>query len=424
MKNTEIQTTHIQILHRLDELQVVQTQTHSQYKQYLESNKTNKIFGLDSFYYQSRLFDLELKQLKEHYSFVNNRIYCDYYKLYGMVKQFYKENFKLEPKKRNYIPYKDLEPYKLFEFTDSLNLDKDILEMIQGSFDIIKKREAEVKQIYRGHGVNIDNYIHNHHYNNESLKTKVELYEKYLRSYHIYHMSFLSNLMSKIGLLFGQTESTVSLGQVDGTVSNELMNSFIVVPPVEHVDKPVEPVEPVAPVEPVDKPVEAPAIAPVEPVAPAIAPVEPVAPAIAPVEAPVEPVAPVEAPLESPVEASVAPVETPVETPVEPVAQVESPVELAASVEAPVETPVETSVAQVEPVETPVEPVAPVESPVELAAPAEPVETPVEKPLIPSEVPVETPVDKPVEMPEAPVETPAVPEVHEKTKKKAKKGKK
>lgn len=106
MKNTEIQTTHIQIIHRLDELQVIQTQTHSQYKQYLESNKTNKIFGLDSFYYQSRLFDLELKQLKEHYSFVNNRIYCDYYKLYGMVKQFYKENFKLEPKKETISPTK------------------------------------------------------------------------------------------------------------------------------------------------------------------------------------------------------------------------------------------------------------------------------------------------------------------------------
>jgi len=340
MKNTEIQTTHIQIIHRLDELQVIQTQTHSQYKEYLESNKTNKIFGLDSFYYQSRLFDLELKQLKEHYSFVNNRIYCDYYKLYGMVKQFYKENFKLEPKKRNYIPYKDLEPYKVFEFTDSLNLDKDILEMIQGSFDIIKKKESEVKQIHRGFGVNIDNYIHNHHYNNEALKTKVELYEKYLRSYHIYHMSFLSNLMSKIGLLFGQTESTVSLGQLDGTaVSNELMNSFIVVPS-----------EPVAPAVAPEKPLET----PVEPEAPE----KPVEPVDKPLEKHVEP--------EAPAIASEKPLETPLETPVEPAeTSVDKPVEKHVEPEAPVDKPAET------PAETPESPESPLENP-----PETPPETP------------------------------------------------
>lgn len=231
MKKSEIQKTHIKIIHCLDELYELQIQNHCQYKEYIEknkANKTNKVFGLDSFYYQSRLFDLELKQLKEHYSFVNNRIYCDYYKLYGMVKTFYKENFKLEPKKRNYMPYKDLEPFKQYEFSDSMNLNQDILDMIQTSMAIIyKKEEEEVIDIHTLKRINIDNYIYNNRYNNESLKTKVELYEKYLNSYHIYHMSFLIHLLDKIRLLFGQNTQTMNMRQLEGISKSEPIHEFV-----------------------------------------------------------------------------------------------------------------------------------------------------------------------------------------------------
>ena len=211
MKIGDIQQTHLNLLHKMDELNEIQNQTHAQYKEFIEKNKTNKIFGLDSFYYQSRLFDLEMKQMKEHYSFVNNRLYCDYYKLYGMVKTFYKENFKLEPKKRNYMPYKDLEPIKPFEFMDSMNLNQDIKDMIQKSMELIKKREEEVSSSHILSRINIENFIYNYRYNNDTLRTKVELYEKYLDSYHIYHMSFLSNLLEKVKMIFRQNTHTTEI---------------------------------------------------------------------------------------------------------------------------------------------------------------------------------------------------------------------
>ena len=226
MKIEEIQRTHTTLLEKMDTLCEIQTQTHAQYKEYLEKNKTHKVFGLDSFNYQTRLFDLEMKQVKEQYAFVNNRIYCDYYKLYGMVKTFYKENFKLEPKKRNYMPYKDLEPFKPFEFLDSMNLNQDIVEMIQKSFDIVRKKEEEVSiGNHSIHRHNLDNYILNHRYNNDSLKTKVELYEKYLHSYHIYHMAFLSNLLEKVQMLFRQ--NTQPLMSPVEPVVNEILSSDV-----------------------------------------------------------------------------------------------------------------------------------------------------------------------------------------------------
>jgi hypothetical protein len=229
MKNQDLQSIHTKLIHHMDELQDLQNQTHSQYKEYIEKSKTNKVFGLDSFCYQSRLFDLEFKHLKEQYSFINNRIYCDYYKLYGMLKTFYKDNFKLEPKKRNYIPYKDLEQFKVFEFTDSIYLDQDILDMIKRSLEIIRKKEEEADIPIKR--LNIDNYIYNYRFNVEMLKTKVELYEKYLESYHIYHMSFLSNLLEKVLMLFNQNTQPL-IGRLENktvkaeTIKTESVNEL------------------------------------------------------------------------------------------------------------------------------------------------------------------------------------------------------
>jgi len=252
MKIEDIQQTHAKLLEKMDELHEIQTQTHAQYKEYLEKNKTNKVFGLDSFNYQTRLFDLEMKQVKEHYAFVNNRIYCDYYKLYGMVKTFYKENFKLEPKKRSYMPYKDLEPFKPFEFLDSMNLNQDILDMIQKSLEIIRKKEQEVSTgSHTLQRLNIENYIFNHRYNNDSLKTKVELYEKYLHSYHIYHMSFITNLLAKVSMLFQQNTQPLSISPVEPTANEPTTNERIpnaVVVNVLTID--TDTVSPVVPVEP------------------------------------------------------------------------------------------------------------------------------------------------------------------------------
>ena len=74
---------HGEVLRYLEKLDETQEMYHKQYKEYIEKNRQSKVFGLDSFYFQSRLYDLETKQLHEQYSLINNRIYCDYYKIHS-----------------------------------------------------------------------------------------------------------------------------------------------------------------------------------------------------------------------------------------------------------------------------------------------------------------------------------------------------
>ena len=271
---------HEEVLRYLEKLHETQEMYHTQYKEYIEKNRQTKVFGLDSFYFQSRLYDLETKQLHEQYSFINNRIYCDYYKLYAMVKVFYKESFKLEPKKRTFPPYKDLEVFKQYDIQEAITLNVDIQEMIKKAYAYVEKHEEDIVVQCSNPSLHIENYKYNHHYNNALLKNKMELYEKYLHSYHIYHMSFLCQLRDKIMLLFRQTENRVLMGNSDAWVEERLIkesvqeskNQDLVTPPkiplevlnvLNVLEGPLVPKVPEVPLVPVEVPLEVPLV-PVE----------------------------------------------------------------------------------------------------------------------------------------------------------------
>jgi hypothetical protein len=275
-----------------------------------------------------------------------------------MVKVWYKESFKLEPKKRNYPVYKDLEQYTLFEFTDIHNLDMDITEMLQKISEIICKKEEDTLQDknYKA-SLHIDHYIHHHDYNNSLLRTKMLLYEKYLTSYHIYHMSFLAHLMDRLLLLFRQNTNTVKLGEIENWVDVPVFNKRVdsvsiqestlidlneslliepLVEPVEPIVEPVDPVEPVSepvaePADPIPEPVAEPADPIPEPVVEPI--VEPVVeqvvdPVVEPILEPiVETVDPVVEPILEPIVETVEPAVEPILEPVEPIHEPIEPVE-------------------------------------------------------------------------------------------------
>ena len=46
-----------------------------------DNNKHIFLFCLDSFYYQYKIFAMEFEHIKKVRSILNNRMYCDYYKL-------------------------------------------------------------------------------------------------------------------------------------------------------------------------------------------------------------------------------------------------------------------------------------------------------------------------------------------------------
>jgi hypothetical protein len=193
----------------------------SYYIQYVEKNKKNKMFGLDSFHFQSKLIELEYKHLHDEYLFMDNRIYCDYYKLYGMVATFCKQNFKTDYKFVMYPVYKDLDPYRAYDFETINNIHYNIIDLIQFIQTSIKNGEDEINRDKNRlkTGLNLENYIHNLEYKNNILISNVQLYENYLNSYHIYHMNFLKKLSDKISLFWKQLSNGMQVN--DETLSQE-----------------------------------------------------------------------------------------------------------------------------------------------------------------------------------------------------------
>ena len=62
------------------------------------NNQKSILFGLDSFQFQGKLLDMENTDLKRMFLVLNNRMYCEYYKLYKIIIEYIKYNIKKEKK--------------------------------------------------------------------------------------------------------------------------------------------------------------------------------------------------------------------------------------------------------------------------------------------------------------------------------------
>ena len=217
-KFEEIKTIRVFIKNTFKLLTEKHVEIKSQYKTYIDANR--KCEYLDAFYFQIKLLDYDYDTTNKLYNYIDNRIYCDYYKLFIIIYSFFKLNFKNEKsemilKNTKYPIYKDLEPYKIYDFDMINDIHQDIIRLIEYINKIIQQNEDEIKahQTKLTSGINIDNYIHNLEYHNNIIVNNVNLYKKYLSAYHTYHISFLSNLNSKLNCIHEQLDNDINFTQ-------------------------------------------------------------------------------------------------------------------------------------------------------------------------------------------------------------------
>ena len=60
-------------------------------KTHIDKNYT---LGLDSFYFQNKLIQMEYENMKSIFNFIDNRVYCEYYKLLRMLYEFVNKDIK------------------------------------------------------------------------------------------------------------------------------------------------------------------------------------------------------------------------------------------------------------------------------------------------------------------------------------------
>lgn len=215
------------------------------YSEFVENNRQNLfVFGLDSFQFQSKLIDIEYEDMKRLFLAINNRMYCEYYKLYKIISEYVKEN--IQDKKTldlikitSIFPvYKDLEPYKQYKFETIHEVHENIILLLYeiNEFIINKENELQTHKMKQEIGLNINNFVTTFNYNIIMIKEKGMLFISYIEFFHNLHTKYLQRFAMKMNLMYNQVTHDIRFEdtpQVSETKKKELIKNY----ETENMDK-------------------------------------------------------------------------------------------------------------------------------------------------------------------------------------------
>ena len=220
----------LKIIKKIKTIQKIKDEIKKNYVNYINKEQ-NDFFGLDSFHFQNKVIELEYNNLLQHYYFIDNRIYGDYYKLFILIEKYLNNNItnkqyskiKELTNLKKYPIYKDLEPYKNYDFDIINNIHQDIITILLSIKDIHKENEITIKEYMKQMkiGLNIDNYIINCEYKNTNLHITTNLYNSYLNVFHKYHFDLLYKYYEKINLFYDHIKNDIL---IDSDTSSEEFN--------------------------------------------------------------------------------------------------------------------------------------------------------------------------------------------------------
>jgi len=179
------------------------------YNEYVSnySQSNENVNGLDSAFFQYRLLNLEYVHLTSIYKNIDNNMYCEYYKLFGLIKQYILSDMKCK-KIQDMILSKNYPKYKSFEYTKKydiglvFDMHHVIISVINELIQILKTRTETVDSCKKQgeEGVNIFQLIHVQTYNNNLLNSKIEMFLNCIDTITSTHNNYFENILSKLKL--------------------------------------------------------------------------------------------------------------------------------------------------------------------------------------------------------------------------------
>ena len=180
------------------------------------TTKKALLFSLDSFFFQYKLFSVEMENIDRTRILLNNRMYCDYYKLYTLIATYIKDNSgdlnaeKLEF--RSFPPYKDLEPFQEYNLDDIKNLHSDIMKYVTFLYDCYELNQEKITKYNQNTriGFSISNLLNTLDHENSALKQQMTLYVNYLSFFHISQTKHLKTLLQRLKDFDNEIEENVN----------------------------------------------------------------------------------------------------------------------------------------------------------------------------------------------------------------------
>ena len=203
----KIKDTRVHVVNVFSVLEVKLTKLKNMTNDFIKSNHDVLfVFGLDSFKFQSKLIDFEYADMQKYFYALNNRMYCEYYKLFKIVSEYVDKtigtNKTFEMIKTNSVfpIYKDLEPYKQYNFETIEEVHKTIILLLGGIQEhiVFKETELENYKIKQDSGLNINNFVNTFLFNVTMIKQNLALFISYLDFFHNIHIKHFKRFAKKM----------------------------------------------------------------------------------------------------------------------------------------------------------------------------------------------------------------------------------
>lgn len=209
----------------------------STHSELIKKNKTQLfVFGLDSFHFQSKLIDIEYDDMKRIFLAINNRMYCEYYKLYKLIVEYVFETINdkkiTEIIKLNKFPiYKDLEPFKEYKIETIMEVHENIIILIASIISTINNKENEL-EIYKNKkdlGLSLDNFVNSFNFDIIIMREKVKLFLMYIDFFHKLHTKYLKRFSNKLQLMYTHITNEIKFDDfvnLDNNKKKEIIDDF------------------------------------------------------------------------------------------------------------------------------------------------------------------------------------------------------
>ena len=204
-----------------DVLQVRINRLKGFYSDLIKNSKAQMfVFGLDSFNFQGKLIDIEYDDMKRLFIAINNRMYCEYFKLNKIIIEYILKS--VEDKKvidivkvDNYPIYKDLEPFKDYEFEITHDIHQNILNLLGILLSVLNTKETELSahRAKQNIGLNINNFTTTFAFNNTVLREKIMMFMSYIEFFHSLHTKYLKRFSNKIQLMHTHIDTDIKFDE-------------------------------------------------------------------------------------------------------------------------------------------------------------------------------------------------------------------
>lgn len=212
---------------------VLKLKTSSQDFIKLNDKKQIFVFCLDSLQFQCKVIDIEFDDMKRLLFALNNRIYCEYFKLYRLVFEYMRKEGILDLEKyqqpKEFPIYKDLEPFKQYKIDVIQAIHEVITSLLNKINEYICVKEIEFKkhQETQERGFNMQNFTATFNDGILSIKQKNGLFISYLDFFHSMHLKYLKRLLTKICLFEMQLNTDIRLDEdISSNINININNSF------------------------------------------------------------------------------------------------------------------------------------------------------------------------------------------------------